>query len=365
MNRKLALVITLALFVGLLNVAFEAQIEKTIADSLSTDVSPIAGPPGTSVMVSVHGATPDGEQVRLKFYFNDVSFFNTTYFSQAFTYGTEFNVPDVEPGEYTIKVLDEVSNATATAIFTVTPAPPPPEAGVKAGHWIKYDYTITGWPAGTPYPKWLKVEFLSVEGTTATVRVTMNMSDGTEQNATTPVDVVAGGQALGLSGFIIPANWTTGYSINIGEAGSTSAVTISDEITRTYAGASRTVVYASFYQYGTWLHYYWDKQTGVMVEASTTSSTTSGTMTGVGKATETNMWQAQPTGLPIDPLVLYALIIAVVVIVAALAFFVIRRKKKPAVPKQEEQKEQEEQKDLTQEEKEALRDGTYITEEES
>jgi hypothetical protein len=360
MNRKLALVITLALFVGLLNVAFEAQIKKAIADSLSTDVSPIAGPPGTPVSVFVHGATPDGEQVRLEFYFNDVSVFNTTY-SQAFTYGTMFNVPDVEPGEYMIKVLDEVSNATATAIFTVTPAPPPPEAGVKAGDWIQYDYTITGWPAGTPYPKWLKVEFLSVEGTTATVRVTMNMSDGTEQNATTPVDVVAGGQALGLSGFIIPANWTTGYSINIGEAGFTSAVTIAGETTRTYAGASRTVVYASFWQYGTLFEYYWDKQTGVMVEASATS----GTMTGVGKATETNMWQAQPAGLPIDPLVLYALIIAVVVIVAALAFFAIRRKKKPAVPKQEEQKEQEEQKDLTQEEKEALRDGTYVTEEES
>jgi subtilase family serine protease len=26
------------------------------------------------------------------------------------------------------------------------------EVGVKAGDWIKYDYTITGWPAGTPYP---------------------------------------------------------------------------------------------------------------------------------------------------------------------------------------------------------------------
>jgi hypothetical protein len=62
-----------------------------------------------------------------------------------------------------------------------------------------------------------------------------------------------------------------------------------------------------------------------MVEASTTS----GTMTGTGKATETNMWQAQPTGFPIDPPVLYALITAVVVIVAALAFLVIRRRKKP------------------------------------
>jgi len=111
--------------------------------------------------------------------------------------------------------LDVVSSTTAMEIFTVIPAPPPPEAGVEAGDWIKYEYTITGWPADQPYPIWLKVEFLSVEGTNATVRMVMHMSDGTEQNATVPVGVVAGGEALGLSGFIIPANWTTGYSINM------------------------------------------------------------------------------------------------------------------------------------------------------
>jgi hypothetical protein len=102
-------------------------------------------------------------------------------------------------------------------------------------------------------------------------------------------------------------------------------VTIAGETASSYAGASRTAVYASFSQYGTQLTYYWDKQTGVMVEASTTS----GTMTGTAKATETNMWQAQPFGPPIDPLVLCALIIAVVVIVVAVVFLVIHRKKKP------------------------------------
>ena len=51
---------------------------------------------------------------------------------------------------------------------------------------------------GTAYPEWMKVEFLSVEGTNATARVTMHMSDETEQNATALGDVVAGIQALGL-----------------------------------------------------------------------------------------------------------------------------------------------------------------------
>jgi hypothetical protein len=195
----------------------------------------------------------------------------------------------------------------------------PPSVGAKAGDWIKYDYTVTGTPAGTPLPQWLKVEFLSVEGTNATVRVTMHMSDGTEQNATVPVDVVAGGQALGLSGFVIPANLTTGDSVYITGYGN---VTIAEETTRTYAGASRTVVYASISQYGTQLTYYWDKQTGVMVEASTTS----GTMTGTGKATETNMWQTAPS-FPFDPIMLSVLIAIVIVIV--IVIFLLRRKKKP------------------------------------
>jgi hypothetical protein len=165
----------------------------------------------------------------------------------------------------------------------------------------------------------LKVEFLSVEGTNATVRVTMHMSDGTEQNATVPVDVVAGGQVFGLSGFVIPANLTTGDIIFMSGYGN---VTTEGETTRTYAGASRTVVYASISQYGTQLTYYWDKQTGVIVEASGTSMG----MTLTGKVTETNMWQPAPA-FPIDPLILSVLIATVIVIV--IAVFLVRRKKRP------------------------------------
>jgi hypothetical protein len=321
MNRKLVLALTLTLLIGLLNVTFDVQITKAIADSLSIDVSPIAGPPGTyPVSVFVHGATPDGELVRLRIYFNDASVYNITESSQYSSWGTFLRVPDVEPGEYTIKVLDAVSNTTAMAIFTVTPAPPPPEAGVKAGDWIKVDYAITGAPSGTPLPQWLKVEFLTVEGTNATVRVTMHMSDGTEQNATAPVDIVdGGGEAFGLSGFVIPANLTAGDIVYMSGYGN---VTIAGETTRSYAGASRTVVYASLSQYGTQLTYYWDKQTGIIVEASTTS----GSMTGTGKATETNMWQATP-GFPIDPIMLSAPI--AIVVVAVIALFLIRRRKKP------------------------------------
>jgi len=196
------------------------------------------------------------------------------------------------------------------------------QVGVEAGDWIKVEYTVSGWPSGQPYPEWLKVEFLSVEGINVTVRVTMHMSDGTEQNATVPVDVVAGGQAIGLSGFVIPANLTTGDSVYITGYGN---VTIAGETTRTYAGASRTVVYASFSQYGTQLTYYWDKQTGVMVGGSTTS----GSITATAKATETNMWQAAPSGLPIEATYLYILTAVIIVIAAATIALIIRRKREP------------------------------------
>jgi len=227
---------------------------------------------------------------------------------------------------YVHPVLGEVSieNNRITKIVTVALPPPPPKVkvGVKTGDWVRLDYTITGAPSGTLLPEWIKIEFLSVEGTTANVRVTMHMSDGTEPSQTMTVDVAVGsGTFQGLSGFVIPANCTTGDSVYISGYGN---VTIDGETTRTYAGASRTVVYANFSQLGSQLTYYWDKQTGVMVEASTTS----GGITGTAKATETNMWQAQQTGLPFDQTYLYILVAGVIVIAVGSTAFVMRRKKK-------------------------------------
>jgi hypothetical protein len=320
-NVILGIMLTL-LIMSMLALAFNIQFAMT-SDSLSVDVSPKVGPPGTLIGVSVHGATPDGELVRIRIYFNDVNVWNITSSSQYSSWSTAFRVPDVEPGEYTIKALDAVSNTTATAMFTMLPPPPPPKIGVKAGDWIKCTYTISGGPSGTPYPEWLKVEFLSVEGTNATIRVTMHMSDGTEPSQTMTIDVAAGGGAFqGLSGFVIPANCTTGDSIYMSGYGN---VTIAGETTSSYAGATRTVVYASFLQYGTQLTYYWDKLTGVMVEASVVS----GTMTGTAKAIETNMWQAAPSGLPIEPIYLYISAALVIIIVVGAAVVMLRRKKIP------------------------------------
>jgi hypothetical protein len=67
--------------------------------------------------------------------------------------------------------------------------------------------------------------------------------------------------------------------------------------------------------------FYWDKSTGVFVEAS--SSFTDYTLN--TKADKTNMWQAQIFGL--DPTVFYAVVIVAVAMLAVIAFFVTRRKK--------------------------------------
>jgi parallel beta-helix repeat protein len=271
------------------NVAFSLFINNTIVNS--TTISTLEPASSNTIMYSW---TPTAEGT-----------YNITAYASPV------------PGETSLE------NNHMTEFVTVTiSAPPGLQVGVKAGDWIKCTYTISGWPSGTPYPEWLKVEFLSVEGINATVRVTMHMSDGTEPSQTMTIDVVAGGGTFqGLSGFVIPANCTTGDSIYISGYGN---VTIAGETTSSYAGATRTVVHASFSQYGTQLTYYWDKLTGAMVEASVVS----GGVTATGKTTETNMWQAGLSGLPIDPIYLYVLAALVIIIAGAAAAFIVRRRKK-------------------------------------
>ena len=191
----------------------------------------------------------------------------------------------------------------------------PGRVGIKAGDWINFTYTITGLPAGQAYLEWLKLEFLSVNGTIANLRVTMHESDGTEHSDSGPIDVASGSEVPGLAGIVIPTNRTTGDSVYIAGYGN---VTIEGEATRTYAGANRTVVYAGFSQNQTQVTYYWDKPTGVMLELSSTYPG----ITATAKATETNMWRAATVaGMP-----WWLWIIVAAVAVGLVIFFVRRRR---------------------------------------
>jgi hypothetical protein len=210
-------------------------------------------------------------------------------------------------------------NYSITANFATAQAI---DMGVKAGEWIKFEYTGSGLPAGQSYPEWLKLDILSVEGTTAVMRVTMPMPDGTQQSSNATVNLAAGsGDASGLSGFVVPANLITGDSVYIAGYGSMS---IEGETTRSYAGASRTVVYGNLLQNETHLTYYWDKSTGIMVEASVTS----GNVTMTVKATETNMWDATTARLPWWVWV----IVAAAIVAVAFAVYRLRKRRMPTAP---------------------------------
>jgi len=209
------------------------------------------------------------------------------------------------------------------------------QVGIKAGDWIKYDFTWAGYISGMIVLTSMTVHFLIVEGTNATVQVTCVLSNGKSSSDTIHVDITAGNRTLcgglsgavipgSVSGFAIPANCTTGYSIYIWAYNATNTwaynTTIAGETKRTYAEVNRTVVYTSLSLQKLQLTYYWDKQTGIMVEASATYENT----TSMCRATETNMWEAPSPPAPFLPPFWnqwwFWTIVAVVIIAGAVYF---------------------------------------------
>ena len=187
---------------------------------------------------------------------------------------------------------------------------------IKAGDWIKYEVTITPTLHGEITPTWVKFEFLSIEGTNATVKATMRLSDGTEKIEMMTVDIVSGSD----TGLIIPSDSKTGDSIYISDHGN---ITIDGESTLTYTGVNRTTVYVSFSYSGNYFACYWDKQTGIMLEQRNTINDS----TTIYKAKDTNMWQTSSDERSPDQTVFYVMIIVVAIVVAVI--FLRTRKKKP------------------------------------
>lgn len=186
--------------------------------------------------------------------------------------------------------------------------------GFKPGDWVKYDYTYTGWPAGETYPDWLKLEFLSVEGTTGSVRFTQHVSDGTQHSGNATVDIASDVEVPVLAGIVIYADRTIGDSVYIAEYGN---AIIEGEATRTYARASRIVVYTRLSYNEADVTFYWDKLTGVMVEISSTYPE----FTATARVAGTNMWETPATRVP-----WWTWIIVALVAVGLVVFFVRRRR---------------------------------------
>ncbi len=181
--------------------------------------------------------------------------------------------------------------------------------GVKQGDWIEYKVTVTGDVPEQHNVTWSKIEIMAVEGKKIDVKITSRYSNGTEETATSTLNLETG--QIG-DAFIIPANLDKSDTFLSSEG----TITVSGVEERTYAGATRSVVYAST----SLTMFHWDRSTGFLVEA--TSSYPDFTL--ATKAEKTNMWQTQAFG--IDPL--FSIVLIVLVIVAVLAVFLRHIKKK-------------------------------------
>ena len=181
--------------------------------------------------------------------------------------------------------------------------------GVNEGDWMEYQVTYTGTPPDD-HPKWIKSEVQSVQGTSITLKVERELLNGTSDTKSLPFYLETGAPDL----IAIPANLNSGDTFFHEEVGNIAIGGVEDSI---YAGAKRTVVYATVSQ----IVFHWDKTTGILLQADQYTTN----FTQKWKAEKTNMWQAQMFGL--DPIVFYALIIVVIPLVATVAFFLFRRRK--------------------------------------
>jgi len=219
-------------------------------------------------------------------------------------------------------MLTLMLTCTLALAFNIQQVKTQEEVGVKTGDFIRYGYAITGAPS-TPLglPQWVRIEFLNIEEAGGTFRITMHFTDGREYNDTASWSVKSGSINLGsFRGIVIPVNSKVGDVIHM--IGGLN-VTIASETTKTCAGMSRTVVYSSFHEDypASQFEYFWDKETGVMVEASVVSSD----VTAVVTTTETNMWGT--SSLPFYSQWWFYVAVAVVVVSLGGVVYLLKKKK--------------------------------------
>ena len=194
--------------------------------------------------------------------------------------------------------------------------------GVKKGDWIDYQVTVTGNPPPRYNVTWGSINVTSVEGQDIGLYIQTRFTNGSLliENITVNLETRPG------DSFIIPSNLNPGdtfYNQFLG-----GNVTITSVERRTVLGVERTLVSGST-NIST---YYWDRQTGILVQA--TSTVPIGFNTGFGisegfavytKTSGTNIWQPQILGLDLS--VFYALIVAVVLALAAIVAILVWRKR--------------------------------------
>jgi hypothetical protein len=186
--------------------------------------------------------------------------------------------------------------------------------GVKPGDTMKYGMSYSGTNPESPgRTEWITIEITSVSGATITYRQTDHLFDGTETNRTISETITNGTTGPMQSGLFIPANLKAGdmISTNVG----TSQIMIAGETTQTYANANRILVWVKFSLIGIQFTDYWDKQTGILVEAQQVSQNQDSS---IQKLIETNLWNA-------DIGIQWLLIVVAVAVVVIVAIALVRR----------------------------------------
>lgn len=184
--------------------------------------------------------------------------------------------------------------------------------GVKKGDWIEYAVTYTGSPSQGHGINWARMEITNVQGTIISVSINSRYPNGSTEIFNSTLNLQTGKL---IDDFIIPANLNAGdifLDQNLGN------ITISRVEEHVYAGATRTVLYASTNQSS----YVWDQITGVSVEGASQQPDYS--MHTV--VLNTNLWQSFVDSGPYV-LVLIAFVAIIALVAAGIIVLKYRKKK--------------------------------------
>jgi hypothetical protein len=207
--------------------------------------------------------------------------------------------------------------------------------GVRGGDWVKYGQVTVNWngtgtePGSITEAKkmiWVRLDILSVVGTTVSLNSTLHFSNGTEISQSESVDVNDGRSMSGM-GFVIASNLMAGDPITP----ETPEATINETVTGEYAGASRKVNVVHIVVSSGEIRDYWDQSTGVMVEyyfKQPDYSNPGAYEEASVKATETNMWTTGLLG-PLSDYLIYIVVGAVAVVIIIVGIIAFRRRKPP------------------------------------
>lgn len=156
--------------------------------------------------------------------------------------------------------------------------------GGKSGDWIEYSFQVT---PGLAVEQLERMDFLNVAGTAVTAQATFYVGNS-PMNITKTIDLTSQDDFLmplfSARVYFIPGGLGKNDSVYLGELFGTR--TIDGETTRNYAGVDRRVIYANFSEQGSNYIFYWDKQTGVLIEGTKSLGSASSAVLITG----TSMW---------------------------------------------------------------------------